>query len=288
MAAKVSGAWNLHILTQEMPLDFFILFSSATSVLGSPGQGNHSAANSFLDALAYYRRRRGLPALSINWGAWAEVGAAAERNVGQRFALQGMGTISVQQGLHSLERLLSSTVTQIAVMPVQWPKFMQQFTPGSEPPIFAGLPKRARQQVRIQQTFSHQRHCLLLDHVRQEAFKVLALDPSHSVDLQQPLSEMGLDSLMAVQLRNALGKTLNRNLSATVVFDYPTIQALTDFLAYEVFSLKSPEKLQAELQEDGVRRDDVSEELEKLSQEEMAALLAKRIAGIADGGLIDE
>ncbi|HEY9226744.1 MAG TPA: SDR family NAD(P)-dependent oxidoreductase, partial [Gemmatimonadaceae bacterium] len=78
LAPKVAGTWNLHTLTREFPLDFFVLFSSGAALLGSPGQGNYAAANLFLDALAHQRHAHGLPALSINWGSWAEVGMAAE------------------------------------------------------------------------------------------------------------------------------------------------------------------------------------------------------------------
>ena len=81
LAPKVQGGWNLHTLTQDKPLDFFILFSSAASLLGSPGQANHVAANTFLDTLAHYRRSQGLPALSINWGVWSDIGAAAKRQL---------------------------------------------------------------------------------------------------------------------------------------------------------------------------------------------------------------
>ena len=175
--------------------------------------------------------------------------------------------------------------------------FLQQFASGSEPPLYAELLKRTRQRENIQQMPSPEpkllqrileappvkRHGLLLDQVKQEAFKVLALDPSCSIDPQQPLREMGLDSLMAVQLRNSLGKALERTLPATVVFDYPSIQALTDFLFGEVFSSRGPDKLRGAMQKEGFGGGDASEELEKLTQEEIAALLAKKIAGFHMG-----
>ena len=106
MAPKVDGSWILHRLTVGKSLDFFVLFSSTAALLGSPGQGNHAAANSFLDALAYYRQAKGLPALSINWGVWAEVGSAAMRNVGEHVELQGIrdhlppGWIADLRGAH--------------------------------------------------------------------------------------------------------------------------------------------------------------------------------------------
>ncbi len=95
MAAKVHGAWNLHELTRDDRLDLFVLFSSAAALLGSPGQGNYAAANAFLDALAHHRRWEKLPALSVNWGSWAEVGMAARlsETEGQRWSAAGVGWI---------------------------------------------------------------------------------------------------------------------------------------------------------------------------------------------------
>ncbi|KMW70467.1 type I polyketide synthase, partial [Limnoraphis robusta] len=116
MKPKMHGAWNLHQLTKDIPLDYFVLFSSAASLLGSPGQANHVAANTFLDMLAHYRQMLGLPGLSINWGAWSEVGAAAERQVTQHMSLKGVGTISPQQGLEILEELIAQPDPQVGVI----------------------------------------------------------------------------------------------------------------------------------------------------------------------------
>jgi hypothetical protein len=100
---KMLGAWNLHALTQTTPLDFFVLFSSAASLLGSPGQSNYAAANAFLDALAHHRQALNLPALSINWGPWAMVGlAATQANRGDRLAMLGIESLSPAQGIEAL------------------------------------------------------------------------------------------------------------------------------------------------------------------------------------------
>ena len=102
---KVAGAWNLHNLTKDTNLDFFILFSSAVSLLGSPGQANHVAANTFLDSLAHYRHSLGLPAMSINWGTWSNIGAAAEKQADTRMSQLGVNAIAPEQGIAILERL---------------------------------------------------------------------------------------------------------------------------------------------------------------------------------------
>ncbi|HEX2905649.1 MAG TPA: KR domain-containing protein, partial [Phototrophicaceae bacterium] len=121
-----------------------MLYSSVASLLGSPGQGNHAAANAFMDALAYHRRALGLPALSINWGAWAEIGAAAEHDVFDRIGLQGIGAIPPADGLKVLERLLHQSPPQVGVTPVVWSKFLGQYAAGSEPPFLAEMTREMR------------------------------------------------------------------------------------------------------------------------------------------------
>jgi pimeloyl-ACP methyl ester carboxylesterase/acyl carrier protein len=126
-APKVVGAWNLQLLTQHLPLDFFVLFSAGAGLLGSPGQANYAAANSYLDALAQYRRALGLPATTINWGAWTEVGMASRLDARQqrRLAEQGMGSITPDQGVRVLEQILLRGDVQTAVLPIQWPKLLK-------------------------------------------------------------------------------------------------------------------------------------------------------------------
>src|SRR6185503_16441592 len=104
LAPKVAAAWDLHVLTRDVALDQFVLFSSAAALLGSPGQGNHAAANAFLDALAHRRRAEGRAATSVNWGAWRDVGmAAAQENRGDRMAAHGLLGLTTPEGLAALD-----------------------------------------------------------------------------------------------------------------------------------------------------------------------------------------
>src|SRR5439155_20356171 len=135
LAPKVLGGWNLHAQTAGRRLDFFVLFSSAAALLGSPGQANYAAANAFLDALAHYRRGRNLPAISVNWGPWEDVGMAARGGRDSRLAAAGMGSIPVAAGLELFGRLLSGKATQVGVLPVDWSQW-QQFLPDDRPPAY--------------------------------------------------------------------------------------------------------------------------------------------------------
>jgi acyl transferase domain-containing protein/short-subunit dehydrogenase len=262
MAAKVYGSLNLHLLTRALPLDFFLLFSSATSLLGSPGQSNHAAANAFIDSLAHLRRSSGLPALTINWGVWTEIGAAAERKVASRMPIAGMQAISPQLGLALLEAMLDRGQCQVGAFGMDWPAYASSASGhGPEAEVLAGVPAaRLRQQLkpaapekpdlpanpnvnhldRIRQAPAGQRHGLLARFVEERVVKALGLDPSRSPDRGRPLQELGLDSLLAIELRNVLsnGLGLPRRLPATLLFDYPSITAITDYLAGELLPVE--------------------------------------------------
>jgi NADPH:quinone reductase-like Zn-dependent oxidoreductase len=295
MAAKIEGTWHLHSLTRKMSLDFFVLFSSVSAILGAPGQANHSAANAFMDALAHHRHAVGLPALSINWGVWSEVGAAAERNVEARVVAQGMSAFSPQQGLQVLEHLLAHGPTQIAVMAVNWPKFLSQVKSERQRRFLAAVSNGTAVQtevvashkdridfrLQLEQAPPKKRNSLLLDYVRLQATKVLSLDATQSIDPKQPLTSLGLDSLMAVELRNLLGSglRLTRNFPATLVFDYPTLAALTGYLAKEVFGWHEAAQQEVKALASGDTLSNLLENLEDLPEQEVNRLFAERTAG---------
>jgi acyl transferase domain-containing protein/acyl carrier protein len=245
-APKVAGAWNLHTATREMPLDFFVLFSSVAAVLGSPGQANYAAANAFLDTLAHERRLQGLPGLSINWGPWGETGMAArvDERQKQRWEAQGVEGIAPAAGLAILGRLLADAPTQATVLRVRWPRFLAQFPTNDAPPILSTLQLRQTRTTGpapasdllklLEQTPESERADFLLRHVMEEATRVLRLGAGQTLDPRQPLNEMGMDSLMAVELRNRLGAAVGRTLSATLLFNYPTIEKLSRYLSGEL------------------------------------------------------
>jgi acyl transferase domain-containing protein/NAD(P)-dependent dehydrogenase (short-subunit alcohol dehydrogenase family) len=209
-APKVLGAWHLHVLTLDKPLDQFVLFSSMASLLGSAGQANHAAANAFLDALAHHRRSQGLPALSINWGAWSEIGAAARSDVGRRLEDKGMGSIDPIRGLQVLEYLLTQRSAQVGVAPINWPVFSQQALSGKrlvffsqfrDPARMPGVDRPAGLLRGLKDLPFTERQDRVLACIRGQVANVLRLAPD-DVDVGQPLNKMGLDSLMAMELRN--------------------------------------------------------------------------------------
>lgn len=297
MAPKVEGAWNLHVLTQDMPLDFFVLFSSMASLLGSPGQGNYAAANAFLDALAHHRRAQGLPGLSINWGTWAEVGMAASlgSHNQHRLTALGMDTIALKQGLQVLGQLFQHTDAQVGVVPVKWSQFMQQFTDDTAPPLLAELAREAGSLVLAEQPSVQQleflkrlskvpprdRQELFLAHVRDQVTKVLGLSPSHSLEPHQGFFDIGMDSLTSVELRNRLQTTLGRSLPSTLIFDYPTLNALAGYLASEMFSVESVTDSHTAPQKNNHEQIITSAELEQLSDEDAEALLLRELESLS-------
>ena len=285
-APKIDGAWNLHTLTQHLPLDFFVMFSSAAALLGSPGQGNYAAGNAFMDALAHHRKAQGLPALSLNWGAWSEVGMAAslESQDQRRWAAQGMGAMTPEQGLAVFGQLLDATeAAQIGVLPLNWSTLAQR---GNQSPLLSDLvaqaqarqaqPAKGRPEIlsRLAETPPNKKLSVLAAHVREQAIRVLGLNPSQAIDPRQPLSEMGLDSLMAVELRNALGQSLGRSLPATLLFDYPTLETLAGYVFDDVLALKDGRaEEETEAKQEAAQHAAAVAELEQLSDEEAEALL---------------
>jgi NAD(P)-dependent dehydrogenase (short-subunit alcohol dehydrogenase family)/acyl carrier protein len=229
-APKIEGAWHLHDLTQAMPLDCFVLFSSAVAILGAAGQANYAAANASLDGLARCRRARGLPALSINWGPWAEAGMAARDR--ERWRTRGVEPLTTAEALGHLEAALGQDRVQVVVLSVRWAEFFDR-TAGQRPPLLSELaaPQSDDLVSRLIDSAPAERFELLQRHVRQATRMVLGLPSGAELDDQQGFSQLGMDSLMALELRNTLQASIGHSLPSTVAFDFPTVAQLCDHLS---------------------------------------------------------
>jgi acyl transferase domain-containing protein/SAM-dependent methyltransferase/NAD(P)-dependent dehydrogenase (short-subunit alcohol dehydrogenase family)/acyl carrier protein len=254
LAAKVLGSWHLHELTAGLDLEHFVLFSSAAGLLGPAGQTNHAAANSFIDALAHARRASGLPALAIDWGAWAEVGAAVRDDLEARVERTGLIHMAPESALAALAWAMSQSAAQIAILDADWAVYRQRFPLGGIPPLTPnpaptmgagsyttlapnpspkgrGEPGSTTWQERLAAAPTAQRLEVLMDAIRAEAARIMRLDDEGNITDERPLRDLGLDSLMAVEMRNALAARIGVKLPATLLFDQPSVSALAAFLA---------------------------------------------------------
>ena len=239
---KVVGAWHLHRATRNRDLDFFVLFSSVAGVLGNPGQANHAAANAFLDQLAAHRRAMGLPGQAIAWGAWSGLGEAEEQRerIAEHLETRGTGWISPAHGLRAFERLVREDLTSAVVVLADWTAYGEAL--GARPPLLTDL-------LTVSDAGSGPEEDLLglLDGAPANAHgEILASFLQRAVQavLRLPTPpppsvgffELGMDSLMAVELRNRINRAFGGEYTAssTVVFDYPDIEALAGFLASEI------------------------------------------------------
>jgi NAD(P)-dependent dehydrogenase (short-subunit alcohol dehydrogenase family) len=244
MSGKAHGARVLDRLTREMPLDFFVLYSAAGALLGAAGQGVYPAANLELNALAQARRAQGLPALSVAWGAWSGEGMASSAAASDTWAARGLQAITPDSGFACLEQLLSADVAHGIVLPIDWSRFLTRLPDGLDREFFRAVTPaavdhvaaaRAERQVatmrdQLQQVPAAQRRQLMMAHVKERALHVLGLEPTTPVSERAALKDAGLDSLMAVELRNTLVRSMGQPLPATLLFDYPTLETLTAYL----------------------------------------------------------
>ena len=243
LGPKMLGAWHLHQCAGSADLELFALFSSAAGVLGNEGQANYAAANAFLDQLARHRRALGLAGHSIAWGAWSGGGKAEEQRAGiaRRMDAAGIGWMTPRQGLSALDRLLRQDVPTSLVTPVDWrrlasryvvpPPFLEEMLPSPGAPAAGRSLDGGGLVERLRQASAEGRLALLVEHLQEELREVLRLDSPP--DPTAGFFDLGMDSLMAVELRNRLNRALAGEfvLSNTAVFDHPDALELAQHLA---------------------------------------------------------
>lgn len=247
LSPKVSGAWNLHRLTEGMDLSAFVMFSSAAGILGAMGQANYAAANTFMDALAAYRRSRGLAAVSLAWGPWSVeesmTGALADAH-NTRIARSGLIPFSEIEGLDLFDLAQDREESLLVPMSIDRAKFAKYADAGVLPAMLRRIirPSTSSRQgaeagalsKRLSNAAPHEHERIVLDAVRSEVAFVLGHSSPRDIQADRQFKDFGFDSLAAVELRNRLGRASGVALPATLIFDRPTPAALADYLLEQI------------------------------------------------------
>ncbi|MFI0771288.1 SDR family NAD(P)-dependent oxidoreductase, partial [Streptomyces sp. NPDC021218] len=247
---KVDGAFHLHELTRDLDLSAFVLFSSAAGTLGNAGQGNYAAANAYLDALAHQRRAQGLPAVSLAWGMWQQAaGTGMTGRLGdadqRRMTRGGVAPLSPAEGMELFDAALLTAESTVLPIKLDLAALRAQAADGPVPPLLHKLAPPARRAARattdeelvtgrLAGAPPEEQERILLDMVQQEAARVLGHSAAATLDPDVLFTEIGLDSLMAVELRDRLAKRTALRLPPSFVFDHPTLRMLARQLRDEL------------------------------------------------------
>ncbi|MEU8824620.1 SDR family NAD(P)-dependent oxidoreductase [Streptomyces sp. NPDC048636] len=245
MRPKVDAAWHLHELTADADLSAFVLFSSVSALIGSPGQGNYAAANATLDALAGLRRAAGLPATSLAWGLWSDAGMAARLDEAEFARLERMGisALTAETGPALFDQSLDVDAPVVAPVLLETAALRAQARAGMLPPLLRGLVRAPARVVdagggalvsRLAGVAEADRGRIVLELVQAQVAAVLGHASATSIEPERAFKDIGFDSLSAVELRNRLTQATGVRLPATLVFDHPTPAAVAELVLSEV------------------------------------------------------
>jgi acyl transferase domain-containing protein/acyl carrier protein len=295
--AKALGGWVIHQLTLKEELDFFVLFSSTTALWGVAGLGHYAAANQALDLLAQWRREHGLRALSVNWGTWQEMRLTDETEK-EKFIQAGLHPMPGTQALAAMEHLVSTNRTSAAIASIDWNALRAVYEARRARPLFAEMRTQPRAEndattfrkstsadpeiyLQLQNASPARRRDILIAHLRSQASSILGFDLAREIELEQGLFDMGMDSLMAVELRGRLERSLGVPLPSTLTFNYPSINALTGYLLGEVLlqldSQPTPENTAPIHSAAAVKAESVDQPPDGLSEDEISILLMAKL-----------
>ena len=254
-SGKAQGAWNLHTLTQAFPLDFFVLFSSAASILGNRGQANYAAANAYLDGVAHRRHQLGLKSTSINWGPWAQVGMAqSDVAITQHLKRQGFAPITPELGLEALGVCIATTNPQLAVVECDWDQYLVSNeastrllsqlvrAENASSSRQTGSKSTAELMDEVKQATFDQQQKLVEQYVHRKIRQLFGLAPTVTLAPNQAFTDLGLDSLMAVQLADLIGKGLGQRLPVSLAFNYPNAAELVQYV-WELVDKQLPNRV---------------------------------------------
>ena len=285
LAPKVTGTRVLHEVLRDDELDFFVMFGSAGSVITSPGQGNYAAANAYLDTFAHYRRRLGLPALSIGWGPWS-VGMVDELNLAGVYAQRGIELIAPRVGARILDRLLSQPIPSVVAITADWTRARRVGFGGRPPQMFADLGAEesstgggdAAESILtvLADTPESDRIGLIAATVRRLVADVFDCDIS-DFETNDMLDDIGLDSMMAMDFRVRINEMFSIDLPLLEILRGVSVNSLADRVLAELHAIHGdvptevaePTPLQLPVD------DDVNRVVDELSDDELRELLAE-------------
>jgi len=281
---KVEGAWNLHLASRPMDLDYFILFSSISSWVGNPGQANYCAGNAFLDSLSAYRRQQGLPSLTLNWGALAEVGfLASHQEVNDHLQRIGIQSMDPRRALESLPMLNGFQQMNLCMAEVDWPTWASFHETGASPKFSklvqtsnasegSGKPPLIEELEQLEDPQARQLR--LREQILEVVAGVLGVGSTDQIDLHRGLTEMGMDSMLAMELRQRLQEAYACKLQATAMFMYPNVEKLVGLFRDQL--LQGMFDSQEVVQELG------EEDLDDMSEEDLEGALARELAELRE------
>jgi NAD(P)-dependent dehydrogenase (short-subunit alcohol dehydrogenase family) len=233
MAPKAQGAWNLHLATLDFSLDFFIMYSTLSTVIGTPGQANYVAANMYLEALAECRRARGLPALALGLGSLSDVGYVTRNpTVNDLHKRVGIEAISSRQAFTQLERLLGADATCVTAAQVDWARIGQLWQGEIQPRLSLVISASASGHVediqkQVERLPPEQRKSFLISWIKEHFARVLGTT-AEQIEPDRPLVELGLDSLMVVELTGVMSRELQISISVMEVIQSGSISNMAD------------------------------------------------------------
>lgn len=290
LPSKIAGGWILHTRLLDDDLDFFAMFSSAASLIGGPGQGNYAAANAFLDGLVGYRRAQGLPAVSFNWGPWAEVGLAARlAEQGKLTASKRLDSIRPTEGVKIFDYGLARNDAQLIAMPINWKQRAERDPGVAEDTIVIPFGresvKHAHRETEatvlaaVREATDRQEAQQVIEEFRKDQISSVLKIPRDRIDRQIGIDRLGLDSLMAMELKVRVESTLPVTLAVVKLLQGPSLIELSESLSADLASndlgAKAPEPIvslsdRASLDVDQMSDDEVDASLVQLFAEQSA------------------
>jgi epothilone polyketide synthase D len=248
MRPKAAGAWHLHRLTKDAPLDFFISCSSIAAVWGSAHQAHYAAANAFLDGLADYRQARGMAGMAINWGPWNGAGMSMADG-GRRVTENGLRLVDPELALLTFGQLITSSLSRVVVADVDWKRLKDLYQTHGRQPLFDRVGPRAEIAegetsplvAELTGLDAAERFARLVPAVESVVADVLRLSGDQAVERDMGFFDMGIDSLMSIQIKDRLQQVLGREFPASLCFDYPTVTTLSRHLLDQLFPASAPQ-----------------------------------------------